>query len=831
MILKLSAIPLASIAILCGNMPVPAAAIQPIAGIPTIELRPDRVHDHATVLPASFHRAPSAIHLDPNRQTGALVYKVREDHTLQNRQPQPPKSGAGKKPPLDQLQQQLVTKDNEVSSLREKILVVNELLSVEKRHIESLETQLIQKERELNSLRDQGESASKASRESDITRNDSQQARRKSDDFERQLLADNLENAKQRVGELILQLYAKENELTALRSSTYENSKQLNADLDLQTEELHQAKRRITEIEQQLSRGNTQELAQAKRRITELEQLTTGKEQELAQTKRRVVEIEQQTAGKEQELAQAKRRVTELEQLTAQGNTQELAQANRRITELEQRAWMKEHDLAQAKRRVTELEQQPTRGTIQELAQAKRRITEIEQQTAGKEQDLVQTKRRITEFEQQAVGKEQELAKAKHRVVELEQQTTGGKSQDLAQAKHRITELEQQTWLKEHDLAQAKRRVADLEQQATRGKSQELAQAKHRIIELERQTVGKEQDLVQAKRRLTELEQQTAGKEQELTQAKRRMTEFEQQATGGTAQDLAQARRRVTELEQQTTGKDQELAKLKDDLLHVSRKFEVLNPQLIARTTELEQTKQLLADLQRNAFPLVDPGTVQEPTLANTDPTNQRLVEMDLPLPNLDHPSSTGADDAEAGQSNLSKETESLARLLQAELAKGSVAMRRRGNKLTLAFVAGELFSPGEAIMIPGGISLLERVGSTLSDFHSQSIEVAVLPDNQPTLNAPRKTLRDNTELAQLRAERTSRALHNGGVDLDQIKTVGLTANAPTATNDTDNGQSKNHKVEIVILSDSEPTAHSSAKPSRLNKKPKMRSTETIVNR
>jgi|GEM_PF-1279706 len=329
-----------------------------------------------------------------------------------------------------------------------------------------------------------------------VTRNNLQQAKQKIDELERQL--------KQRIGELVLQLHAKENELAALIASGHENSKQLREDLASQAEELNQAKRRIAELEQQLT--------------------ATGKVQELAQAKRRASEAEQQTVKKEQELAQAKRRVAEFEQqLAAMGKGQDLAQAKRRAAEVDQQMAGKEQELAQTKRRVTDAEQQIA-GKELELAQAKRRVTDAELQMAEKEHELAQTKRRAAEVDQQMAGKEQDLAQAKRRVTEVEQQTAG-KEQELTQVKRRVTDAEQQIAGKELELAQAKRRAAEAEQQTSK-KEQELAQVK--------------EDLKQATQKLADLNPQLTAKDAELVRTKQLLAEFELNSSKQTAPPSAQ---------------------------------------------------------------------------------------------------------------------------------------------------------------------------------------------------------------------------------------------------------------------------------------------------
>ena len=511
-----------------------------------------------------------------------------------------------------------------------------------------------------------------------VTRNHLQQAKQKIEELERQLASSNLENAKRRIGELVIQLHAKENELNALRSSAYENSKKLRDDLTSQTEELAQAKRRVAEIEQQLAGpGKGQELTQAKRRAAEAEQQTVRKEQELAQVKRRLADVEQQMAGKDQELAQAKRRTAEAEQQTS--------------------------------------------GKDQELAQAKRRLADIEQQMAGRDQELTQARRRAAEAEQQTARKDQELA--------------------------------------------------------------------------------------QTKRRTPETEQQPAGKDQEL----------------------AQAKRRAAEAEQQTARKDQELAQIKDDLKQVTQKLADLSPQLMARDAELARTKQLLADLERHSSKQVEPVPVQEES-----PPSLPLPSLDqnLSVTNLLSPSPSVADDAEASlSSDLGKMSESLASLLQPELKKGSATLRQRGTKLTLSFVTGELFVPGEATMTLGGASLLEQIGMILHGFRYQSVEVAGNTDNTTVRNDPRKGARDHSDLSQARAERASQTLINSGLEADRVKAVGYADTKQTGTTDTEKGRSKTRRVEIVITQWSESGSTVGDTKSHIGKKLQGFSTQPVTHR
>ena len=424
---------------------------------------------------------------------------------------------------------------------------------------------------------------------------------------------------------------------------------------------------------------------------------------------------------------------------------------------------------------------------------------------AAQTEDLNQAKRRVTEIEQQmaATAKGQELVQAKRRIAEAEQ-LTAKKDQDLTQAKRRIAEVEQLTANKELELNQAKRRINEAEQQ-TAGKEQELIQIKRRVSDAEQQTAKKDQDMVQAKRHVTDVEQQLAGKEQELAQAKRRVAEIEQQmASSGREQELAQAKRRATDAEQLIVKKEHELTQVKDELKHVSQKFADVSPQLVAKEAELARTKQMLVDVELNANGNTN-ASKQTDAAATQDepPPALSLQSIDQTLSASSILGADAADEEETltliGNNDLRKISESLTSLLQPELKKGTVTVRQRGNKLTLALANSDLFSTGDATVTLGGTSLLERIGAVLHGSRYQGIEVAGHTDNTPFRSDLRKGFRDNQELSRARADYAAQILINGGLQNDRVKALGYGDSKPITTNDTDRGRSKNRRLEIVI--------------------------------
>ncbi|MBS0151951.1 MAG: OmpA family protein [Nitrospira sp.] len=470
-----------------------------------------------------------------------------------------------------------------------------------------------------------------------------------------------------------------------------------------------------------------------------------------------------------------------------QAAKQKIEELKQRIGELVLQLHAKETDLAAL--RATAIEnskkfRDDLAAQAEELSQAKRRVSEVEQQMA-------------------ATAKGQELTQARRRIAEAEQQTVK-KEQDLTQAKRRITEVEQLTANKELELNQAKRRINDAEQQ-TATKEQELIQIKRRVSDAEQQTAKKDQDVVQVKRRVGEVEQQLAGKEQELAQARRRVAEVEQQLTSsGREQELAQAKRRATDAEQLIVKKEQELTQVKDELKQVGQKFAEVNPQLMAKEAELARAKQMLLDIELNANSNASKQSDAAPAPDEPSPTlSLQSIDQTLSASTLLGPSADAADEEETlmliGNSDLRKISESLTSLLQPELKKGTVTIRQRGNKLTLALANGDLFSTGDATLTLGGTSLLERIGAVLHGSRYQGIEVAGHTDNTPFRSDLRKGFRDNLELSRARADYAVQILITEGLQTDRVKAIGYGDSKPITTNDTDKGKSKNKRLEIVI--------------------------------
>lgn len=241
---------------------------------------------------------------------------------------------------------------------------------------------------------------------------------------------------------------------------------------------------------------------------------------------------------------------------------------------------------------------------------------------------------------------------------------------------------------------------------------------------------------------------------------------------------LDEAMQRIADLDLQLVAKEQEYQLAKSNM----------EKELAARDSQLTQARRLLASLGRSL-----------PKPVKQDPFNKNAVPRQ-------------AVTTARATIDLTKVNEKLMSALQDELKRGSVVLEQRGDKLTLALSSGELFPKGRATMTPTGTSLVKRIGVALRKFRPQSVEVAGHTDSTPVKYDSRRPYKDNAELSRARAEHAGKALIKGGVGADRVRTVGYADSRPIATNDTEEGRSKNRRVEIVVTQSPEPIASSGEK-------------------
>jgi len=338
---------------------------------------------------------------------------------------------------------------------------------------------------------------------------------------------------------------------------------------------------------------------------------------------------------------------------------------------------------------------------------------------------------------------------------------------DAEKEKVRLEQLLEQLTAKEKELSLLREKTAAAANQATVEKTRAEA--------LEAQLTQKEQELAglcTQRDPHQQMSQELNRTRSSLELARQQVFDIERQFATSNDQ-LDTAMQRIADLDLQMVAKEQEFQLAKTNM----------EMELAARDSQLVQAKRLLASLGKSL-----------PKPVKLTPTNKNA----FPQPAITTARATA---------DLTRVSEKLASALQDELKRGTVVLEQRGDKLTLALSSGELFAKGRVTMTPAGTTLVKRIGVALRKFRPQSVEVAGHTDSTPVKYDSRRPFKDNTELSRARAENAGKALIKGGLGADRVRAVGYADARPIATNDTEEGRSKNRRVEIVVTQSPEPMA------------------------
>jgi chemotaxis protein MotB len=153
------------------------------------------------------------------------------------------------------------------------------------------------------------------------------------------------------------------------------------------------------------------------------------------------------------------------------------------------------------------------------------------------------------------------------------------------------------------------------------------------------------------------------------------------------------------------------------------------------------------------------------------------------------------------GQMNQLQSTyESMVSELNDEIRKKEVTIEELEDKLSITFVDHILFDFAEANMSPAGEQILTRIGTILKDVKNKEIRVVGHTDNVPIAKGYQSKFPSNWELSAARAAAVVRYLQiEIGLDPENLEAVGRSYYDPRADNETDEGRSRNRRVNIII--------------------------------
>ena len=146
----------------------------------------------------------------------------------------------------------------------------------------------------------------------------------------------------------------------------------------------------------------------------------------------------------------------------------------------------------------------------------------------------------------------------------------------------------------------------------------------------------------------------------------------------------------------------------------------------------------------------------------------------------------------------LSKYQNRLKQSLNGEISRGEVDVHMEKRGLVISFKQAALFDSGQAVVKPSGLPTLSKVSEVISRLPNQ-IRLEGHTDNVPIHN---EFFKNNWELSSARSIAILNMLVDQfGLQTNRLSVSGYADVAPVATNDTEDGRSKNRRVDLVVLS------------------------------
>lgn len=162
-------------------------------------------------------------------------------------------------------------------------------------------------------------------------------------------------------------------------------------------------------------------------------------------------------------------------------------------------------------------------------------------------------------------------------------------------------------------------------------------------------------------------------------------------------------------------------------------------------------------------------------------------------LPETRHPASSLPEDRTQLPPRPTGNLNDLETELRRKLAANGVEISRKNGRLTITMPADILFTSGQAVIDTGRQQQLDLLAQELLRGPFATIQITGHTDDSGTAEA-------NQALSQHRAEAVAEAFLAQGWQRGLLHVMGRGASEPVASNETEEGRSRNRRVEIVVL-------------------------------
>jgi chemotaxis protein MotB len=248
-------------------------------------------------------------------------------------------------------------------------------------------------------------------------------------------------------------------------------------------------------------------------------------------------------------------------------------------------------------------------------------------------------------------------------------------------------------------------------------------------------------------------------------------------------------------LEEQKAALDKQVAALKEDNLKLE---EILQARSDTLSKNIVDLRAHVADLKK------ENGLLK----GENENLNQNVKSLQDQIAALEEKNVALHSEAEALERQRKAEVEemrgtyqNLLENMKGEIAKGEITITQLRGKLKVNMLDEILFDSGKTTIKPQGIEVLERVGSILLNVKDRAISIEGHTDNVPIGAELSKRYPTNWELSAVRATTVARYLQEKiGLDPGLLSAIGYGEYQPVASNESEEGQAKNRRIEIVLV-------------------------------
>jgi chemotaxis protein MotB len=201
---------------------------------------------------------------------------------------------------------------------------------------------------------------------------------------------------------------------------------------------------------------------------------------------------------------------------------------------------------------------------------------------------------------------------------------------------------------------------------------------------------------------------------------------------------------------------------------------------------------------------LEDEKTAIETKLKSTEEARAFLQQENASLKNqvseIVRQRDTALREKEKEVSGLKSTYDNLMKELNKEIKEGQIAITQLKDRLSLSMVEKVLFDSGKADIKKDGQKVLDRVGRILKQVTDKQISIEGHTDNVPIGLKLQSVFPTNWELSTTRATNVARYLQEkAGLDPRLLIASGFSEYHPVESNDTEEGRTKNRRIEIVL--------------------------------